>query len=56
MVRKETCTALREVISKVYAYILGRYFISFVKRNGELLNLLVLQWDVSLSFVEIHGS
>lgn len=54
--RKESCTAFREVISKVHTYIQGQCFINFVKRNGELLNLLILQWDVSLSFVEMRGS
>lgn len=53
---KESCTAFRGVISKVHAYMLGRCFINFVKRDGELLNLLILQWDVSLSSVEMRGS
>lgn len=52
--QREMCTAFREVIGKVCAYIQGQYSIPFVKHNGELLNLVILRWDVSLSFMEVR--
>lgn len=54
--QREMCTAFREAIRNICAYIQGKYFIHCVKYNGELLNLVILQWDVSLSFMEIHSS
>lgn len=40
--------ALREALSNVYVSIQGEYFVHFVKRNRELLKLVILQCNVSL--------
>lgn len=54
--QREMCTAFREVIRKVGAYIQGQYFIHFAKHNRELLKVVTLHWHVSLRSVQIHNS